>query len=63
MTNGKSSTDWISRQQARKLRVDEALQELERAQKAMTDSERRRTSGVDTDMLYGVIPIGGEKKC
>jgi hypothetical protein len=44
MTNGKSTTARISRQHARKLRLDEALQELERAQKVMTDSERRRRS-------------------
>lgn len=64
MTDGKSTTDWIARQQALKLRVDEAVQELERSQNAMNESEKLRRSekakGVDTEMLFAAVPIGEE---
>jgi hypothetical protein len=64
MSSGKSTTDWIARQQARKLRVDEAVRELDRSQKAMSESEKLRRAekakGVDTDMLFAAVRVGEE---
>jgi len=34
--------EWVARQQMRKLRVEEVLRELDRAQKIMIESERQR---------------------
>ena len=64
MTSSKNTMEWIARQQARTLRVDEAVQELERAQNAMNESEKVRRSdkakGVDTEMLFAAVPVGEE---
>ena len=64
MTDRTSTSDWILRQRARKLGVDEAVEELERSQKAMNESERLRrvekAKGVHSDMLFAAVPVGEE---